>query len=385
MNNINYTSVSYEFLMLNKSKLVNETEIKSLVDKKIANLKCGDVVIMSSMEKTPHNEKNFYADAVFNLVLNASDVNQNDTQDKYLCELVKSANGLDCIPVEISKLLYEKSQSLDFVKSYSELYTEKFSVYAKTFKGIELDIKDHAKHLPNAELNVELLIQNKAKLYYFFMDPADKTKKEANFYVWINVGKISKKQYYLLSEIEDMDEVLDDEDDDDEEEDSEQAMLDQTAEIREQLIEMTIEEPSTAERDPEIEEFSEKFRQIYENQFRSYLKTLARNETIYATSMPAKKYCKETYDDDAMNSTTLLFYFDGLELDEHGNINAVKATTFDKTETCHFHPYLCRQYGPYYKTMLLCCLYNVGRKSDSMAENFFLDLPVDLYNQIDMD
>lgn len=137
------------------------------------------------------------------------------------------------------------------------------------------------------------------------------------------------------------------------------------------------------ERDLEMEDFAKQFKSVYENQFRDYLKNLNKNEPLSATSLPTKKYNKDTYEVDSMNSTTLVFYFDGLELDENGNINGVLATAFDKTEECHFTPYLCKEYGPYFKTNLLCCLYNVGRGKDSEAANFFLDLPIDLYNLID--
>ena len=377
------TGINFELLILNKSKLTKENEIKNTVNKKIEKLKCGDIVIMSSMEKTAQNEKQFYEEAVFNLVLDASDVNQNEVQDKYLCELTKTPNGLDCIPKEISKLLFRQTGDTNFAKAYLELYKKQFSLYKNTFKGIELDIEEHLKCLPNAELNAEELIQNKAKLYYLFSNPIDNSNKEANFFIWINLSN-STKQFYYLSEVNDLD-LNNDHDEEEDDEFSEQKLLDSTAELREHLLEMNIEEESIEERDPEIEEFSEKFRNVYENQFKNFLKSMSKSETIYATSLPTKKYCKDTFDDDSMNSTTLLFYFDGLELDENGNINAVMAHTFDKTETCYFSPYFCKKYGPYYRTTLFCCLYNVGRKEDSMPENFFLDLPVDLYNQIDMD
>lgn len=88
---------------------------------------------------------------------------------------------------------------------------------------------------------------------------------------------------------------------------------------------------------------------------------------------------------DSMNSTSLIFYFDHLESDESGNINAIVATSFDKSQSCHFQPFICKDYGPYYRTTLYTSYYNIGRGKNPEAEHFFLDLPIDLYNLIDMD
>ena len=139
------------------------------------------------------------------------------------------------------------------------------------------------------------------------------------------------------------------------------------------------------ERDPEVEEFAAKFKAIYENQFVTYLKNLNKSEPLNATSLPTKKYDKNTYEQDSMNSTTLTFYFSHVENDENGNIVAIVATSFDKSENCHFTPQLCKDYGPYFNTTMFCTFYNVGRKKaeESEAEDFFLDLPIDLYNLID--
>lgn len=165
-------------------------------------------------------------------------------------------------------------------------------------------------------------------------------------------------------------------------EETETDQLDNTADLREKLIEIELED-KIEDRDPEIEDFAEKFRKVYEKQFREYLEKLKKNDSIYATSLPTKKYNKETFDEDSMNSINLLFYFDSLDMDENGNINAVVTTTFDRSESCHFQPYLCKEYGPYYKTTLFTCLYNTGRKNNPEALNFFLDLPIDLYNLIE--
>jgi hypothetical protein len=132
------------------------------------------------------------------------------------------------------------------------------------------------------------------------------------------------------------------------------------------------------DRDPEIEDYCLNFRKIYQNQFVAHLKSLTKNDVISVTSLPTKKYCKETFDQDLMDSTTLNFNFEEIECDENGNINRVIATSFDRVSKYDFCPFLCNDYGPYFKTNLLACCYNVGRKN-SKEEMFFIDLPLNLY------
>lgn len=137
------------------------------------------------------------------------------------------------------------------------------------------------------------------------------------------------------------------------------------------------------QRDLDVEDFAQQFKKIYENNFVCYLKKLKPGTALNATSLPTKKYNKDTYEDDSGDSTTLVFYFENLELDEKGNINIIKASSFDKTEKCFFTPFLCKDYGPYFKSNLFCSYYNIGRSKDKEAMNFFLDLPIDLYNLIE--
>ena len=136
------------------------------------------------------------------------------------------------------------------------------------------------------------------------------------------------------------------------------------------------------DRDPEIEEYAKNFRQIYSNEFAEYLKTLVHNDSLSVTSIPTKKYNKETFDEDLMNSTTLSFNFEGLECDPDGKIKSLIATSFDRTTKYDFNPFLCTDYGPYYRTTLYACYYNVGRKS-SKEEMFFIDLPLHLYTLLE--
>lgn len=137
------------------------------------------------------------------------------------------------------------------------------------------------------------------------------------------------------------------------------------------------------DRDEEMEDFARQFKSIYESKFADYLRSLKPSEPLNATSMPETQYNKDTYEQDSANSTTILFYFEKLETDEKGNINAVVTKSFDKTEICHFQPLLCKDYGPYFKTNLYCCLYNTGRSGSDTAKNYFLDLPINLYNLIE--
>ncbi len=136
-------------------------------------------------------------------------------------------------------------------------------------------------------------------------------------------------------------------------------------------------------RDLELEEYAKSFKSIYENQFREiYLKNLKKNDPIQVTSMPTKEYCKETFENDSMNATTLTFYFDSIELDDAGSLTAVIASSFDRRYTYFFEPFLCESYGPLFATNLLTCLYDVGRVN-SREQMFFLDLPVELYNLLE--
>ena len=141
---------------------------------------------------------------------------------------------------------------------------------------------------------------------------------------------------------------------------------------------------SILNRDLEMEEYAKCFRSVYENQFRQYLKTLQKNDLISVTSMPTKAYCKETYEIDSMNTTTLSFNFDSLELDDSSNVVAVVASSFDRVHTYFFDSFLCDTYGPFFGTKLYISMYNVGRSS-SQEQMFFLDLPLSLYNLIEMD
>lgn len=164
-----------------------------------------------------------------------------------------------------------------------------------------------------------------------------------------------------------------------------------TIELSDSLIERP-ESPSTTtttipmnpeDRDEEMEDFARQFKTIYETKFVEYLKSLKQNDTLNGTSLPDKKYNKDTYEDDSANSTTIVFYFDKLETDESGNINAVVTKSFDKSDVCHFQPHLFKNYGPYFNTQLFCCFYNTGRTKDTTSHEFFLDLPIELYNLIE--
>jgi len=146
------------------------------------------------------------------------------------------------------------------------------------------------------------------------------------------------------------------------------------------------------ERDEELEEYAQRFKVTYENQFVDYLKTLTRNSSVNVTSLPIKTYSKATFDQDCMNdSTTLVFYFDSVELNDDGaSLKHVNAYSFDRAQKCTFKPYLYRKYGMFHGTTLLCGVFNFERQRRASAtavetnsEYYFLDLPVFLYKQID--
>jgi hypothetical protein len=165
------------------------------------------------------------------------------------------------------------------------------------------------------------------------------------------------------------------------------------------IKEYSIDEFEEDERDADLEDFADKFKEIYEKNFiQLYLKSLSKDSPLNASTLPTKKYNKLTYEEEQDNeSTTILFYFDSLECDETtGSINFVIVNTFDKTQKCYFYPHLCQNYGPYYKTQLYCTHYITGRtkkrnnkknldEQNDDSELFFLDLPIELYNLIDLD
>jgi len=126
------------------------------------------------------------------------------------------------------------------------------------------------------------------------------------------------------------------------------------------------EQVTEEDRDEDVEDFSKRFKHVYESQFREYLKQLKKGENLNATSFPTKKYNKLTYEEDSANSTTLVFFFEALDCDENGNINAVIAKSFDKAEICYFVPHLCKQYGPYYQTKLYC---SIGKDKGLQPKN----------------
>lgn len=148
--------------------------------------------------------------------------------------------------------------------------------------------------------------------------------------------------------------------------------------------EKTLSYDSIADRDLEMEEYAKQFKAIYENQFKDYLRQLKKNDSLSVTSLPTSEYCKETFEMDMMNSTTLSFQFDSLELDDNGHISSVIMTSYDRMHTYYFDPVVCDKYGPFFTTTLYTCMYNVGR-SNSVDQQFFLDLPLELYDLLEQD
>lgn len=187
-----------------------------------------------------------------------------------------------------------------------------------------------------------------------------------------------------------IEEKLDDLDLEDDEEEENEETADNRIEINDSIVEKNKPQPKQSpineeDRDEEVEDFAKQFKTIYETKFLEYLRGLKKNDPLNATSLPVKKYNKLTYEVDSMNSTTLVFYFEKLELDEKTGdaVNAVVARSFDKSELCHFQPFVCQEYGPYFNTNLYTCMYNIGRSKEMGAQIFFLDLPIDLYNLIE--
>ena len=377
-------SICFEILEINPDDIEKNfigDELNERVQQKIEKLKHGDILLLST-SSFEANMINHYNGTKFYLV---SEKLINGKNGKNLCELISTSNEVLCIPLEISEKLYFENKS--FLKNYLELFESKFKNYKNTFKAIELDFKTHLSLLPeNVRLNNQFEKLNEFSRLYYFFDQQKTYENHCNFFIEISKADTceSNKVQLLALNFNNF-EIYDDFDLNNKgfaKNESEGQSLENNYlmhQLNSQILE--IEEN---DRDPELEEFSQKFKNVYDNDFKNYLKKLKRNEIIYATSLPTKKYCKDTYDNDSLNSTTLMFYFERLDLDENENINAVVVRTFDNSELCHFTPNLINEYGIYYKAMLFTCIYNIGR-TNSSSQNFFLDLPIYLYNKIDSD
>jgi hypothetical protein len=387
--------VCFELLQISHEemeKISTYHELNYKIQEKIEKFKHGDILLLSS-SNLEENMIQHYNETKFYLICERL-INGNNA--KCLCELIKISNSELCIPLEISKKLYVQNKK--FIGNYLKLFQTHFKNYKLVFKAIELDFKIHLSLLPE-----EICLNNEnekfyqlVKLYYFF-DKKESSENSCNFYFEILGSKNTCDQatmHMLTSNFQliKFSDYLNQNDQSSSKNEFEIPFLSTSLEsihlgegnpeIEEKDRDPEIEEK---DRDPEIEEFAQKFKEIYDKDFKNYLKKLDRNEIIYATTLPNKKYCKETYEVDSLNSTTLMFYFERLDLDENQNINTVIVRTFDHSELCHFIPTLFNEYGLYYKTFLFTCLYNIGRKTHSLAENFFLDLPIHLYNKIESD
>ncbi|CAF0991320.1 unnamed protein product [Brachionus calyciflorus] len=360
-------TLKFEILSIDKNDLETKSlnQVQKLVEKRLNNLNTGDLVIMSSYDRIKHKTEHL-SEAKFHLVYSVN-------SEKCLADLKSIPDIYNlAIPLEITKNLAESNPKINIIKSYTQLYNLGLKEYKNCFNSIELDFKTHLEYLPD-DLNLDPVILNHGSLFYFFTPPADLNNNTAfikideNFYAFLNKNRL--ESYLETMEIETEIEIGEDGL-------NESINLDSSQVLDESCI-------PEKERDHEVEDFAKQFKKIYENDFRIYLKNLKPNEPLNATSLPQKKYNKETYDEDSGESVTLVFYFEKLDLDENGNINLVETSSFDKTEKCFFSPFLCKDYGPYFKTNLLCSFYNVGRSKNQEAQNFFLDLPIDLYNLIE--
>jgi hypothetical protein len=324
---------------------------------------------------------------------------------KQLVELTRAPKRMLAVPLSVTKQLSQLSNDFDLVSAYVELYrSNRFEQLDNSYNAIELDFRHHSsllasRHSQHSEQQKQqqqqlnkLDEQDNTRFYYLIKEPTSNANTNdfcGGYYVWlerakaylpikentkiehlvvlINQTSISEKQKIDQEEDEDKEEDKEEEEKEEEEEDDELKLL-----------------PDEL-RDFEMEEYAARFKQVYENDFHEYLKNLKKGEPLNGTALPTAKYNKETFEADSMNSLTLTFYFDSVELDEAGRLSSVLADSFDRAERCHFQVYNCKKYGPYYDTTLFACLCSVGRANSKadQATRFFLDLPVHLYYKLD--
>ena len=341
--------IQVEYMVIGSETITSSIE---KLNQQLEHLNVGDIVILSSVERSA-NEQKYFDEAKFFIV-------SSDFKDaKNLIDLDKTPNGFYSIPLKISQHL-ETHFNGDYVQDYMKKYQKLFQMFANTFTSIELE--SISRLVPdNTQFKSKLADSNNNELrvFYFFKNPSidESNEFDGDYFVWLNKPDEENSMFSLTCDR------------------FEQLELNQSC---------NLEGVDEQDRDLEMEEYAAKFKSIYETQFREYLRKHKVHEPLSVTSLPMNKYNKDTIDQDLMNSTTLTFYFEALECDEEGNINAVVASSFDRTQNYYFMPFLCENYGPFYMTTLYASLYNVGRK-DSQESMFFLDLPVALYNLLDSD
>ncbi|RNA37025.1 hypothetical protein BpHYR1_033610 [Brachionus plicatilis] len=356
-------TLKFDVILVKDSHEKTVDEIKNLIFKRLENLTTGDIVIISSFSRI-ENKNEHINDAIFYLVY-------SENSQKKLIKLIKTLDGSYAVPKDVTKAITASKPGLNIIQNYSKIYNIGLNEYKNCFKSIELDYKVHFDQFPD-DVKIDKNLQVNNRICYFIEPPVDDNnnidfiKLNKNFYAFCDRDQLmeSMQDLEIDVDLEANEEVLDE-------------SGKENCEMAEDLL------IAENERDAEVEDFAKNFKKIYENDFIDYLKKLEPNTLLNATSLPIKKYNKDTYEEDTADSTTLVFYFEKLELDEKGNINILVATSFDKTEKCYFTPFLCNDYGPYYKANLLCSYYNIGRSKDKEALNFFLDLPIDLYNLIE--
>jgi hypothetical protein len=377
-------SIKYEVILLSKSETIDSNETKTKIDEIINDkeLKTGDFLIINDhsyfiIEQNDNNYK-----LIKSVEMPIIDNNNNNNNNKWLT-----------IPEEVSKrLLLSKVSLLNYIKNYQIVYKNICEKYKNCCGAIELNTQQYSTFLKNHLKQNDMDHIDQLRLFYVF-------KSNSGYFISTKMEFLLNNQFnfsyrsQIAANLFDLSQLYCEEDNGESEDvnsmDMETLALDSNIINDESMVIMDDNDtldplPSDDQRDFEMEAFSEQFKKIYENEFKTYLKGLTKGQTIYATSLPKKPFNKETFEQDENDSTTLVFYFDSLEIDDDGHINCVDMLSFDKSEKCRFYPFLYKRYGQYYNITLFTTLYNVGRETTaSRAEEFFLDLPVDLYNMID--
>ncbi len=310
--------------------------------------KHGDVFIIE-------NEQNDFKNAQIKYLCVCEETNSRKLLDSKL-----TANNINFIPLEItSKFHFENN----LIKNYDKLF-KLLKKYKTIYKAIELDAKIHENILK--KWTGDRPVHETRQCFYFFVDPdePENTDIDDNIifgaFIWhdnpMNLDVGEDKRFIQLSN--DLDNLF-------------------------------INQQPLYEHDPEVVEFSVKFKKVYEHLFENYLRNLKPGSATYASLVPKNPKEDDQWNDTNNNNsqTSILFYFDSLQLSEENSkvIDFINVRTFDHSEIYKFHRKICTSHGPYQNALLWCSNYNTGRNTDTGDNEYFLDLPANLYRLLDTD
>ena len=242
------------------------------------------------------------------------------------------------------------------IKNYEKIF-KSLKKCKNIYKGVELDAKIHANILSKWTGDRE--VHESRQCFYFYVDPDEPMNTDIDdnilfgAFIWHdnpnNLDVSEDKRFIQLSN---------------------------------NLESLFINQQPLYEHDPEVVEFSNKFKKVYEHLFDNYLKNLKVGSPLYASLAPKNPKEDDQWNDASkITTTSLLFYLESLQFSEENSkiIDFINVKTFDHSEVYKFHREICTNYGPFQNTYLWVAHYNTGRETDNGDNEYFLDLPSNLY------